>query len=414
MGAVMVAPSPLHLFEGFGVELEYMIVSNGSLDVLAAADRLLAAVSGEVQNEVELGDIAWSNELALHVVEFKTNGPVASLDRVAARFQENIGRANALLAEMGARLMPTAMHPWMDPLRETKLWPHGSKVIYEAYNRIFGCQGHGWSNVQSTHLNLAFHGDDEFGRLHAAIRLLLPILPALAASSPLVEGRPSGLLDTRLEYYRFNQKRVPSISGAIIPEPAYTRKDYEEMILQKNYRDIAPYDPQGILQDEWLNSRGAIARFERSAIEIRVLDIQECPAADLAVVSAIVSVLRALVGERWRSFAEQASFAVAPLAELFVAAVRQSDQTVIADPAYLGFFGVREKKITAGELWRALIEQTVGPEIPYRGQIDGLLKKGPLARRILRAVGADSSRERLRDVYGRLCSCLASGEMFSP
>ena len=36
-------------------------------------------------------------------------------------------------------------------------------------------------------LNLPFSSDEEFGRLHAAIRLLLPLLPALAASSPLVE-----------------------------------------------------------------------------------------------------------------------------------------------------------------------------------------------------------------------------------
>ncbi|HAL85576.1 MAG TPA: hypothetical protein DCM31_01010, partial [Deferribacteraceae bacterium] len=36
------------------------------------------------------------------------------------------------------------------------------------------------------------------------------------------------------------------------------------------YRDIAPYDPECILQEEWLNSRGAIARFDRKAIEIRL------------------------------------------------------------------------------------------------------------------------------------------------
>jgi len=38
-----------------------------------------------------------------------------------------------------------------------------------------------------------------------------------------------------------------------------------------------------VLQNEWLNSRGAIARFERDTIEIRVLDSQETPAAELAI-----------------------------------------------------------------------------------------------------------------------------------
>lgn len=409
----MVKDATPHIFAGFGVELEYMIVSQGSLDILPAADELLLAAAGRVQNEVEMGDFAWSNELALHVVELKTNGPVATLNGMAGRFQEQVGRVNSLLGGLGARLMPTAMHPWMDPQRETRLWPHGSRVIYEAYNRIFGCQGHGWSNVQSTHLNLAFNGDEEFGRLHAAIRLLLPLLPALAASSPLVEGRASGQLDTRLEYYRCNQQRVPSISGMVIPEPAYTRKDYEEMILSRSYRDIAPHDPDGILQFEWLNSRGAIARFDRSAMEIRLLDIQECPMADLAVAAAIVAVLRALVAERWQPFSRQAAFGVEPLAELFIAVIRDGDRTVIADRNFLGLFGLEEEKMTAGELWQALAAQTMTPDDPYRPALEVILRQGPLGRRILRAVGSGFSHGKLQEVYARLCSCLAAGEMFT-
>ncbi|MBU4262935.1 MAG: glutamate--cysteine ligase [Proteobacteria bacterium] len=409
----MVKDATPHIFAGFGVELEYMIVRQDSLDILPAADELLLAAAGRVQNEVEMDDFAWSNELALHVVELKTNGPVATLNGVADRFQEHVGRVNGLLDGLGARLMPSAMHPWMDPQRETKLWPHGSRVIYEAYNRIFGCQGHGWSNVQSTHLNLAFNGDEEFGRLHAAIRLLLPLLPALAASSPLVDGRASGMLDTRLEYYRSNQKRVPSISGAVIPEQAYTRKDYEKMILSRNYEDIAPYDPDGILQFEWLNSRGAIARFDRSAIEIRLLDIQECPRADLAVAAAIVAALRALVAERWQPFAAQAAFAVQPLAELFLSVIRDADRTVIADRNFLGLFGMQEEKMTAGEFWQALVEKTMEPGDPYRPALDVILRQGPLGRRILKEVGSDFSHGKLHEIYAKLCSCLAVGEMFA-
>ncbi len=408
----MVMEDTPHIFSGYGIELEYMIVGRDGLNILPAADRLLEAAAGSLQNEVEMGDIAWSNELALHVVELKTNGPVSSVAGVAEKFQTNISRINDLLAGMGARLMPSAMHPWMDVLRETKLWPHGSRIIYEAYNRIFGCQGHGWSNVQSTHLNLAFNGDDEFGRLHAAVRLLLPMLPALAASSPLVDGRATGLLDTRLEYYRFNQKKVPSISGEVVPEPAYTRHDYEKIILSRNYRDIAPFDPDGILQFEWLNSRGAIARFERSAIEIRVLDIQECPRADLAVVTAIIAALKALVAERWQSFATQAVVPIQPLARLFASVIRDADQTVLADPEYLKLFGITDKKLTAGEFWMALMEKTMESETPYLAELDVILQQGPLGRRILKAVDGDFSHEKLQDIYGRLCSCLAVGEMF--
>ncbi len=86
-------------------------------------------------------------------------------------------------------------------------WPHEYSPVYEAYDRIFDCRGHGWANPQSVHLNLPLTGDDEFGRLRAAIRLLLPIMPALAASSPVIDGRLTGLMDSRLEVYRTNRRR---------------------------------------------------------------------------------------------------------------------------------------------------------------------------------------------------------------
>ena len=54
---------------------------------------------------------------------------------------------------------------------------------------------------------------------------------------------------------------------------------------------------QVVPRDEWLNARGAIARFGRGTIEIRVLDVQECPQADLAICAAVVEVLQALVAE---------------------------------------------------------------------------------------------------------------------
>ena len=140
-------------------------------------------------NEVECGALRWSNELVLHVLELKTNGPASVLGGLADEFTRQVRQINQLLEGFGGMLMPGAMHPWMDPDLETRLWPHGDRSIYAAYDRIFGCRGHGWSNLQSTHLNLPFQGDEEFGRLHAAIRLLLPLLPALAASSPVIGGR---------------------------------------------------------------------------------------------------------------------------------------------------------------------------------------------------------------------------------
>ena len=131
-----------------------------------------------------------------------------------------------LLEPMGARLMPTAMHPWMDPRTETRLWPHDNALIYQAYDRIFDCKKHGQANLQSMHINLPFADDAEFARLHAAIRLVLPIIPALAASSPIADGKASGYLDYRMEAYRTAVQRVPSAIGQVIPDTVNSRAEY--------------------------------------------------------------------------------------------------------------------------------------------------------------------------------------------
>jgi glutamate---cysteine ligase / carboxylate-amine ligase len=443
----------LHLFEAYGVELEYMVVDRETLSVLPAADRLLAAVAGGPAAEVEVGLLGWSNELVLHVLELKTSRPAPALAGLAAGFDAGVRRADEILARAlpppGGRLLPGAMHPWFDPETETRLWPGEGREVYRAYDRIFGCRGHGWSNLQAAHLNLPFSGDAEFGRLHAAVRLLLPILPALAASSPVVEGRVTGLLDSRLEAYRTNSRRFSSITGEVVPEPLYTRADYDAGILQPIYRDLAPLDPEGVLLREFSNARGAIARFERGSIEIRVLDMQEAPRADLAIAALVAGVLKLLTAERWSDGEAQRSFPTAPLAALLRRTIRDAEATEILETPYLdllgfpappraparvgprdrSFLGLRRRREgtpppTAGDLWRHLASEAFAAgatdEAAFGGDLRVILDEGPLARRLLLALGADAEadagleipRPRLREVWGALADCLAAGEMF--
>ncbi len=408
------ARRPLHLFEAYGVELEYMIVSAETLDVAPAADRLLEAVAGELTDEYENGEIAWNNELSLHVIEFKCNGPRPSLAGLAGAFQQNVQLALDTLRGDGERLMPGAMHPWMDPHR-AELWPHGSREIYAAFDRIFSCKGHGWANLQSTHINLPFAGDREFGRLHAAIRLLLPVLPGLAASSPAMDGRLTGVADNRLVVYRGNCARIPSITGRVIPEPIFSIGEYRERLLEKLYADLAPHDSEGILRHEWVNARGAIARFERMSIEIRVLDIQECPAVNVAFVGVIVATLQSLAEERWGDLVSMQAWPTQDLARLLGLAEQRAERGEVGDGRYLRALGLRRTSATLAELWEHLIEAAA--DRGTVGEADGrmlehYLRHGTLATRLAAALGPAPKHPDFAAVYGRLCDALAAGTPF--
>lgn len=397
------------LFEAVGVEIEYMIVDAASLDVRPICDRLMAMVSGGPASEIELGPIAWSNELTLHVLEMKTNGPAATLGGLSALFHDHVRVANRELALLGCRLMPGAVHPWMDPARETHLWPHEYNEVYRTFDRIFGCSGHGWSNLQSTHVNLPFRSDEEFARLHAAIRIVLPLIPGLSAASPYLDAHLGSAVDGRMVAYRGNAARVPSVSGRIIPEEAFTREQYEREILGRIYADLQPLDPQGILRHEWANARGAIARFDRGAVEIRVIDAQECPAADLAVVAAVVHLVRALTLGRLshRDVASDPSTEV--LASLLDDAIVHGDQALVSDRAVLAILGVPPDPIPLGRLWRRVLDADP-PHDMDEGPLQALetiLDEGPLARRMLSAAGPEPSRSDLWRVGNRLCDCLS-------
>jgi carboxylate-amine ligase len=401
--------APWRLFERYGIELEYMICDKQTLNVLPIADQLMYSVAGSYCNEWNAGAISYSNELALHVFELKTTVPVSDLSTVAADFQEHVQKLNSILDQCGAILLPTGMHPWMDPFKELRLWTHGQNIIYEAYHRIFDCRGHGWANLQSAHLNLPFSNDEELKALHSAIRWLLPIMPALSASSPVADGKPTGFLDTRLETYRHNQKRIPSICGNVVPEPVASADEYYEKILQPMWKDIAPQDPEGILQEEWLNSRGAIVRFERSAIEIRILDTQECPAMDVAVAQAIVYVLRNLAAKVLSGELSHDLISTEDLAALFLRTVRHGDDALIDHPEYLGIFGY-SRPMAASMLWKELLRPIISSQAD--GKVHQLLRRGLLAKRILKGMQGAQNRESQFKVYRTLSNCLQNGTVF--
>ena len=394
-----------------------MLVDAETFDVAPAADELLEAVAGELVEEFQNGDVAWNNELALHVIELNCNGPRRSLTGLGRALADNVVLANSKLESAGRRLMPTAMHPWMDP-EDVVLWPHGAHDVYDAFDRIFSCKGHGWANLQSMQINLPFAGDEEFARLHSAIRFLLPILPGLAASSPIIDGLPNGILDNRLVAYRDNCARIPSVTGAVVPEAVGSdRRVSRRECSSRSTATSSRTTPSGVLRHEWVNARGAIARFERMAIEIRVLDVQETPLMDVAYAALIVDVLKVLCEERWADRRALDKWHTNELGALLELTQRRAEGAGITERRFLGALGFKGSSTDVKGLWAHLIDVAAA-----RGTLDAdterllehYLRHGSLASRIAKAVGPMAAKARIKRVYEELCESLAGGVPFAP
>jgi gamma-glutamyl:cysteine ligase YbdK (ATP-grasp superfamily) len=408
-------PPRLHLFQAFGVELEYMIVDRDSLAVKPITDELLKHVLGTYGSDYEDGMITWSNELVLHVVELKSTKPEKNFSALESQFAENVRRINSILLGWNAMLLPTAAHPFMNPLLETQLWPHDNNEVYEIYNKIFDCRGHGWSNLQSTHLNLPFYDDEEFACLHAAVRLILPLLPALCASSPILDSKYSGLHDTRLHYYKTNQSKLPSITGKVIPEQVFSKRTYFNSIYEKIRMEILPFDTDSVLDPVWVNSRGAIPRFDRGSIEIRLMDIQECPTADLAIVTLVIETLQALIKGEFIPYGEQIGWTTESLSAILDKTIVSGHETIIDQVPYLQLFGMTGTA-QANEIWQSILSKLIasGHEslLKWKPELDIILRHGTLAYRIKKAIGPDPAIETILPVYRKLASCLEQNRMF--
>lgn len=402
------------LFSAIGIEIEYMLVDATTLDIQPKSDVILKALAeGHLVNEIALGPIAISNELVMHVLELKNNGPALINAPLAEQFHQTIERLQPLLQSLHLTLLPTGAHPWMNPTQETKRWPYDNAEIYQQFNALFNCEGHGWSNLQSMHINLPFASDEEFNALHNAIRLLLPLLPALAASSPFFDGHYVGVQDGRLDYYGNNQRRFPSISGDIIPEFICSEKQYQQMILAPMYQAIQPFDPDGILQHEWLNSRAAIPKFHAQAIEIRIIDTQECVNADIAIARAIFAILQHWIKESDYFLRHPAPTSC--LKAVYDRSRKEGLQTRLDDKTLAKQWQLSRSPKTCREAWYALLEK-VSSHLDTDSQfvLDYILKEGNLSERLLRACNHDYSKTTLKKVYQQLGYCLLNNQLFNP
>lgn len=250
-------------------------------------------------NCVRFESFTFGKELQAHVAEFKANRPFCSPEA----FEENMQGAVLEISDFlerkhDARLLGTGMHPLLR-LEEAKVWSHRDRKIYEALRRIFDFYQHGWLNIQAFQLNLSYGNEKEGIQLHNVLANLLPYIPAISASSPICESKISEYTDSRLNFYQINQKEIPSMTGKIIPEYVNSFREYQQITINKYTEELQELNaPEWLLNKEWLNSRGAVFRFDRKAIEIRIMDEQECVKADVALSCFIRACVRGILSQR--------------------------------------------------------------------------------------------------------------------
>lgn len=400
-------------FEVCGLELEYPVVDR-DLNVVSRVADAFQEYAGRPSSDVDLGLVGFSNEIFDHVLEVKTAVPVRSLVQAEEALVEGIRRFSTLLARrFEARLLPTGMHPWFLPAK-AKLWNRSNARIYATYERLFDVHTHGWANVQACHVNLPFGQEHETVAMLNASAMLMPYLPAIAASSPLAEGDLQPAVDNRMAHIVTHQARLPESCGDLIPEPCTSLAQYRRDILGGIYRALDRLPDAGPIRQEFANARAAVLKFSRRSLEIRCLDMQECVKMDAAIAAFTRAALRALTQRTLAGKLARPQQSV--LVADFNAVIHAGTRAQVSAP-HLGLDAPRDRQ--GRHAVRAVLTRLLewardacrADEQPYMDLVQQIIASGSLSERIRSALepsvdNDEAFTEAARRIYAELSECL--------
>lgn len=184
-----------------GLEEEFAILDPGTLELEHRFEDVYAAC----QRDEVLAESA-AGELIASEVEIRS-GRAEDFAEAAARQRERRARLFELVAGMGLALGATGTHPWASYLDQRIIdTPHYNRLRHEL----------GWvaqrNNTWSLHVHMGVRGADRAIAVCDWLRELLPLLLAVSANSPFLDGRDSGLHSVRTEIFTrsFPRCGVPS------------------------------------------------------------------------------------------------------------------------------------------------------------------------------------------------------------
>ena len=248
-----------------GLEEEFSILDPSTLDLVSrfeelrdrATDRdplLAASITGElISSEIEI-----------------VSGRGESLADAIALQRERRRRLFALTGREGAALGATGTHPWADYRRQPI-------IDTEHYRRVEqGLKYVAWrNNTFSLHVHVGVNDIDRAVRVCDRLRPVLPLLLAVSANSPYLDGRDSGLHSARTQSFTRNFPRcgIPDAFGGWA-----SYREYIDFLVATN--SIVEFT------QVWWSVR---PHFRFGTVEVRICDAQSTAGESEALAGLIVA-----------------------------------------------------------------------------------------------------------------------------
>jgi glutamate---cysteine ligase / carboxylate-amine ligase len=247
-----------------GVEEEFSILDAETLELVPCFEELIAGAQGDpLLYEGITGELI-SSEIEI------ISGTGADLHDSLARQRERRRRLFALAGARGVALGATGTHPWADYRRQPI-------IDTEHYRRVEeGLKYVAWrNNTFSLHVHLGVRDIDRAVRVCDRLRPVLPLLLAISANSPYLDGRDTGLHSARTQSFTksFPRCGVPDAFGGW---PAY--RAYIEFLLRT--RSIVEFT------QVWWSVR---PHFSFGTVEVRICDAQASAQESDALASLMVA-----------------------------------------------------------------------------------------------------------------------------
>ena len=188
-----------------GLEEEFALLEPGDLGLVQRFEELRDAASAD---PVLAGSLA--GELISSEIEIRS-GRGQDLAAALQAQRDHRRRLFAIAGEKGVGLGATGTHPWSD-YRDQRI------IDTEHYRRVEeGLKYVAWrNNTFSMHVHVGVRGADRAVLVCDRLRPVLPLLLAISANSPFLDGRDSGLHTARTQIFTksFPRCGVPDAFGS--------------------------------------------------------------------------------------------------------------------------------------------------------------------------------------------------------